>query len=159
MRLLAVTITTMLILAANAPAASANCCGDRPCCSEAACCTHQPAAAVPQEPEQAPVREYAKVTFESPVRIADRVLMGTYLIEHDTARMARGEPCTHIYKIDDRRLPVVAFHCVHVERARNDGPTATITVLREPDLTTRMFRLVEFQFAGSTAGHGVPDER
>ena len=52
--------------------------------------------------------------------------MGTYVIEHDAERMANGGPCTHIYKFDDRRLPVVAFHCVHLDRPANDGSKATV---------------------------------
>lgn len=159
MRLLALVVTTTLILAADASAAAGKRCGDRACCTNAAaCCMHDGDAAV-QDPQPASAREYAKVTFHSPVKIGARVLMGTYVIEHDTERMARGEPCTHIYKADDLRLPVVAFHCVHVDRAINDGPTATVTLRRFPDMSMRMFELVEFQFAGSSDGHGVPQER
>jgi hypothetical protein len=110
----------------------------------------------PTEPER-PVREYAKVLFRDPVRIGDRVLIGAYVIEHDTERMAHGRPCTHIYAANDRRLPVVAFHCRHLQRKATER--ATVTLQRLPDPTTRMFKLVEFQFAASPDGHGVPAER
>lgn len=133
MRLLTLILASTLVLASNAWAA--------------------------QDPEPAPAREYAKVTFHSPVKIGDRVLMGTYIIEHDMERMARGEPCTHIYNVNDRRLPVVAFHCTHLERPTNDAPTAKVTLRRIPDATSRIFELVEFQYAGSADGHGVPDRR
>ena len=117
------------------------------------------ATAAAQDPEPAPGREYAKVTFTSPVKIGARVLMGTYVIEHDEERMAKGGPCTHIYNIDDRRLPVVAFHCVHIDRPSNDTANATVTLRRLYDQPSPMFELLEFQFAGSAAGHGVPDGR
>jgi hypothetical protein len=109
--------------------------------------------------EPVPGREYAKVTFENPVKIGDRVLMGTYLIEHADDRMARGRPCTHIYEIDDQRLPVVAFHCVHLRRTLNTGEKATVTLRRLPDAMPRMFELLEFQYAGTSDGHRVPDGR
>jgi hypothetical protein len=156
--------------AANDPA-----CGDRPCCPTAACCTHEAPRAEFEstEPVQAGVlpagfewpaeaperrtREYAKVLFLDPVKIGNRVLIGPYVIEHDTERMAQGRPCTHIYAADDVRLPVVAFHCHHLDRKAN--PKATVTLRRLPDGSTRMFQLLEFQFAGSTEGHGVPSGR
>lgn len=158
MRMLMLVLTATLGLAASAAGAAADCCGGDACCATAVCCQHGGAAAV-QAPEPAPVREYAKVTFHSPVRVGDRVLMGTYVIEHDAERMASGGPCTHIYRIDDRRLPVVAFHCVHLDRPANDGSKATVTLRRVYDQATPLFELVEFQFAGSADGHGVPDAR
>jgi len=42
------------------------------------------------------------------------------VIEHDNDRMARGEPCTHIYAYNDRTTPVATFHCTHLERDRAD---------------------------------------
>src|SRR6476619_3430477 len=74
------------------------------------------AVLIPRVPESRPVRESLVVWFMKPVKIGDRVLMGKYVIEHDNARMARGEPCTYIYAANDRRLPVVAFHCKHLDR-------------------------------------------
>jgi rhodanese-related sulfurtransferase len=103
-----------------------------------------------------PAREYAKVRFQDPVRVLNHVLMGDYLIEHDTDRMARGGPCTHIYKMSDRTKPVVAFHCRHLTRSQSTR--ATVTVRRAFDMSpTRAFIMTEFQFAGSADGHGVPE--
>src|SRR5215207_1083344 len=45
----------------------------------------------------APALQTAVVWFHRATWIGDRVLLGKYIIEHDTDRMARGEPCTHIY--------------------------------------------------------------
>ena len=104
-----------------------------------------------------PAREYATVFFRDPVKVGNKILIGKYVIEHDNERMAQGRPCTHIYAADDRRLPVVAFHCVHLDRAA--GPRATVTLQRLPDAFPRMFKMVEFKFEESAEGHGVPSER
>lgn len=106
------------------------------------------------QPEAAPAREYAKVMFHHAVKVGDRVLMGPYVIEHDNDRMARGRPCTYIYAADDMRLPVVAFHCRHLHRKASERPTVTLRRLRES--TGPAFELLEFQFAGSHHGHGLP---
>ena len=100
------------------------------------------------------VRQNALVRFDKPVRIGTRVLMGKYIIEHDTERMARGEPCTHVYDFYSRKL-VTAFHCTHLTRPRA-GDTATVSVKPAQDLPAVM---TEFQFAGETDAHGVPGVR
>ena len=76
------------------------------------------------------------------------------MIEHDNDRMARGEPCTHIYAYNDQTNPVVAFHCTHLERDRAGQNTVVLHRRRR-----HMQLLQEFQFAGETAAHGVPSER
>lgn len=172
MRVVTFVMTALVLLAADTGAAAAKCCNDDKCCAKATCCKHHADVALePMEtglsvvapglewPAEAarPVREYAKVLFRDPVRIGDRVLIGAYVIEHDDERMARGLPCTHIYAADNRTVPVVAFHCRHLDRTPN--PNATVTLQRLPDPSTRMFKLVEFQFENSTDGHGVPDAR
>jgi hypothetical protein len=101
----------------------------------------------------APAREYATVTFRDPVKVLSTVLMGDYVIEHDDDRMARGGPCTAIYKAADLRRPVVMFHCKHLRRPA--AATAQIALRRNPDMVTG-FTLTAFQFAGSTHAHGVP---
>lgn len=103
----------------------------------------------------APVREFAVVKVFGPVRVMNAVLNGTYVFEHDTARMARGEPCTAIYefKPDGSGKKVVAFHCIPQERPAAD--CFRMAVLRNPELAPAV-KLTEFQFAGSTEAHGVP---
>jgi hypothetical protein len=114
------------------------------------------AVLIPRVPEPRPVRESLVVWFMKPVKIGDRVLMGKYIIEHDNARMARGEPCTYIYAADDRRLPVVAFHCKHVDRPRGERASVTVRPFGEAN---GMGTLREFQFAGELGAHGVPASR
>ena len=106
------------------------------------------AAAVPETAVQTTV-----VTFRDPVRVGDRILLGRYVIEHDNHRMARGEPCTHIYDASDPRLPVVAFHCTHLTRPVRSADTV---YLRRSG-TYPLQELRDFQFAGESSSHGVPD--
>jgi hypothetical protein len=70
--------------------------------------------------------------------------------------MARGAPCTYIYAADDRRLPVVAFHCKHVDRPRGERASVTVRPLGEAN---GMGALREFQFAGELGAHGLPASR
>jgi hypothetical protein len=101
-----------------------------------------------------PARRWAIVTFSDPVRIGDQYLMGSYLIVHDDAKMAKGEACTSIYRFDRAKGPreqVVAFHCVPSKRDVCDTTKITLQV-RGVDVP----KLLEYQFAGDAEGHGVP---
>ena len=159
-----------------APAsADASCCdqtthqmkGGAPCC-DMPCCADQgtkaeakevdlllPLENDPQLNPAPPVRQATEVWFQRPVRVGNHILQGRYVIEHDNDRMGRGEPCTHIYAYHDRSKPVVAFHCTHLERDRNG--TNTVVLVSTGDGT--MQQMMEFQFAGEHAAHGVPSER
>jgi hypothetical protein len=101
-----------------------------------------------------PARQSTVVWFNQPVRIGNNILQGRYVIEHDNDRMAAGGPCTYIYKWEDQKIPVVAFHCVHLDRPGVDK--ATVVLNSGPD---GFKRLVEFQFPGDAGGHGVPTVR
>ena len=96
------------------------------------------------------------VWFHKPVKIGDRILFGKYIIEHDNARMRRGQPCTHLYAASDPRLPVVAFRCKHLSRPETAEP---IVMVRSFRVANGMAELVAYQFAGETLAHGVPDGR
>lgn len=156
-------------VAAPAPAAAACCdqhaqtaaaCCDMPCCKD----HHQAGdvnvvemmlAADPQLNPAPPVRQSAEVWFHRPVMVGSSILQGRYVIEHDNNRMARGEPCTHIYAYDNRNKPVAAFHCTHLERDRADQNVVVVYTTSDG----RTQRLSEFQFAGETAAHGYPTVR
>jgi hypothetical protein len=99
----------------------------------------------------APVRQQVVVWFHRPVWVGQNVLMGQYIIEHDTNRQARGEPCTHIYAANDPSKPVVTFHCTHLEAGTTQRDEV---VVRSTGDGTRKF--VRFQFAGEDAAHGFP---
>jgi hypothetical protein len=144
------------------PAAAA-CCehAKKNCCDTTMTCCDTPndpvaeAVLIPQVPEPRPVRESMVVWFMKPVRVGERVLSGRYIIEHDNDRMARGEPCTHIYAAEDRQVPVVAFPCEHIERAPSDR--ASVIVRLSEGNSMSEFRA--FQFAGELGAHGFPASR
>lgn len=153
--------------AAPAPASAAHaCCGthDMSAAAPMACCDGAMAALPPDDPAVAaaglglaaavPVK-YMDITFRDPVRVGQAVLMGRYVIEHDDDRMARGEPCTYIYDANDRRMPVVTFHCEHLERPVAPNGTVVLAPSAYPAIKT----LKEFQFGGESAAHGAPAVR
>jgi hypothetical protein len=127
-------------------------CCDMPCCTaDVPSSVLGPFEMDPQLTPQLAARQDTEVWFHRPVMVGRAILQGRYVIEHDTDRMARGEPCTHIYAYDDRSTPVATFHCTHLERDRAD---ANMVVLES--LGNGWQKLTEFQFAGETASHGVP---
>lgn len=169
LKLLAVAGVASLFMLAPA-AADAACCDqaghathemkagcDMPCCNKGA-----KSSAVDvlmglnaQVTPAPPVRQSADVWFMRPVRVGWAILQGRYVIEHDNERMARGEPCTHIYAFADRKNPVVTFHCTHLERDRTKRNIVVVASTSDPGIQ----RLTEFQFAGETASHGYPTVR
>lgn len=154
-------------------AADASCCGQEghaaqhakaPCC-DMPCCKDKNAAEPsiverfmsmdPQLSPAPPVRQLAEVWFHRPVLVGKSILQGRYVIEHDNDRMARGEPCTHIYAYNDQKTPIVTFHCTHLERDRAKQGVVVVTTTSDGNLQ----KLTEFQFAGETASHGYPTVR
>jgi hypothetical protein len=104
----------------------------------------------------APSRRAAAVTFLRPTIIAGAAVLGPVVFEHDDARMARGEPCTHVYRYDakhhDKGDLIVAFHCIRQTRDATNRFEAIVskTASGGPD------RLLEYQFPNEAEGHGVP---
>lgn len=113
-----------------------------------------PRAILPPQMEAPPVRQATTVWFHRPVWVGNVVLMGKHVIEHDTDRQARGEPCTHIYAAGDLSTPVATFHCTHLDR---DAVAKNTVVLQS--LPDGMQKFLEFQFAGEHAAHGFPTDR
>ena len=173
-RLLASIGFAGLLFASPAFAADASCCqamkADKPCCDMPCCNTHPPTVAMPDAdltdpfllallqteppvppPVAVPARQSTIVWFHQPVRIGNNILQGRYVIEHDNDRMAAGGPCTYIYKWEDQTVPVVAFHCVHLDRPGVEKTTVVLT-----HGSDGFKRLVEFQFPGDSGGHGTP---
>jgi hypothetical protein len=101
-----------------------------------------------------PVRQAIVVWFQQPVRIGNNILQGRYVIEHDNDRMAAGGPCTYIYKFEDQKVPVVAFHCLHLEGT--NGEKGAVVLHKGAD---GFLHLDEFQFPGDPAAHGMPTVR
>ena len=109
----------------------------------------------PQLNPAPPARQVVEVWFTRPTLIGRAIVQGRYVIEHDNDRMARGEPCTHVYAYGDQKNPVATFHCTHLERDR----AGNNVVMLIDDGPSGMKRLTEFQFAGETASHGYPNVR
>ena len=163
-RILVFTVlASFLVLTPSTLAAAGccDCCADKACCQEmtAACCKHDGNLAASKvllpAPEQ-PVRQTAVVWFKNPVLVGDAILMGKYIIEHDNERMAQGLPCTHIYAAAKPQVPVVKFHCTHLDAARTDRDLVTVYPTGDASIPRRF---AAFQFAGETAAHGMPRVR
>jgi hypothetical protein len=140
-------------------AQQAQTCCDKPCCKD-----HngvEPSAVEmlleldPQLNPAPPVRQTAEVWFQRPVLVGRAILQGRYVIEHDNERMARGEPCTHLYTYNNRVTPVATFHCTHLERERASQNFVVLATTSDGN----MQRLTEFQFAGESFAHGYPTVR
>ena len=177
-KLLVAAGMTGLLLLAPVPAAAACCdqhqmkageaCCDMPCCADDVVKPESidilamlpwngdPTLAIdPQLAPAPPVRQLTEVWFHRPVLVGKHILQGRYVIEHDNERMARGEPCTHIYAYDDQQVPVVKFHCTHLERDRAGKNTVVLYTTSDGSMQV----MQEFQFAGEAFAHGVPAER
>jgi hypothetical protein len=102
-----------------------------------------------------PTRRSAVVRFLRPTIVAGSFVIGTVVIEHDDAKMARGEPCTTVYHYKSENElgePIVSFMCMPQDRPLATKFEATlIRSVSSPD------RLTEYQIAGEREGHGVPD--
>lgn len=100
-------------------------------------------------------KEKAVVEFTESVKLVDVLLRGEYTIVHDEERMARGEPCTWVYrgKSEADADLVVSFHCIHVDRERAESFKVTLIPRRTPYSVPE---ITEIQFAGSRDGHKVP---
>ena len=100
-------------------------------------------------------KQWTIVNLPDPVRVKGEFMMGLVLIVHDSAKMARGEPCTTFYRFDPARGPkeaLVSFHCNPRQSYGVDTTTLT-TVSTTPGACKK---LVEFQIAGDAEAHGIP---
>jgi hypothetical protein len=133
-------------------------CCDKPCCNDKK--SVEPGVSEDLQAMEAqlnpapPVRQATEVWFQRPVLVGRAILQGRYVIEHDNERMARGEPCTHLYAYNDRVTPIATFHCTHLERDR--ASQNVVVLATTPD---GMQKLTEFQFAGESFSHGYPSVR
>jgi hypothetical protein len=103
----------------------------------------------------APDKQWALINFADPTIVAGEVLMGQFLVVHDSQKMSRGEPCSTFYRFDKKRGPqeaIVSFHCRPVQR--EVCAKTTLTVRSDPAFG--IAKLVEYQVAGDSEAHGVP---
>lgn len=102
-------------------------------------------------------KQWTVVNLTEPVMVGRQFLMGTYLIVHDDAKMAKGEPCTTIYRFDPKTGPkeqVVAFMCL--PKRVSSGDTTTIAVTTDPYFGIKALRA--YEFAGDAESHEVPSD-
>jgi hypothetical protein len=99
-------------------------------------------------------KQWAATNFPDPVLVKNTVVMGPVMIVHDSAKMARGEPCTTFYRFKPGVGPqeeLVSFHC----RPRQ-GYTVDQTTFTYVSSAPGCKRLIEYQIGGDAEAHGVP---
>jgi hypothetical protein len=98
--------------------------------------------------------KWAVVNLPEPTMINGSFVMGSVIFQHDDERMARGEPCTKIYKFEPGKSvgeELVSFHC----KPRWTEAAKRFTMAAHRD--HRGIRvLTEYQFWGDPEAHGVP---
>ena len=102
-----------------------------------------------------PSRQEVVAYFVRPTVIAGAIVQGRVLLVHDDQLMAKGEPCTTVYRLGPRRglqEKIVSFMCRPTRRDTVNKFTVTCSraALTGPDVVT------EYQFAGDPEAHGVP---
>lgn len=107
----------------------------------------------------AATRRWASIYLAEPTLIGSTIVQGPVMFVHDDVRMARGEPCTTVHLFDPARGPleeIAAFHCIPTPRK----PAVKFTLTTRPNTELGYgCVLTEYQFAGDTEGHGVPEPR
>jgi len=101
-----------------------------------------------------PALKWANVNLKDTTVIAGAFVSGPVVFVHDDARMAKGEPCTSVHRLDPDKGPgeeIVAFHCK--PRWTKAPGTFTAATASRPDGPPIM---TEYQFAGDEESHGVP---
>ena len=101
-------------------------------------------------------RQVTMVNFPDPVRVHGNLVMGPVMIVHDDQKMENGEACTTFYRFDPSRGPreeIVSFHCTPVQRTVASSTTLTV----QKGLDGECKRLVEYQIAGESEAHAIPD--
>ena len=102
-------------------------------------------------------RQWTLVNFIDPVSVLGNLVMGPVMIVHDEEKMASGEACTTFYRFDPSRGPreeIVSFHCTPIQRAV--ASSTTLTVAKGHDAGCK--KLVEYQIAGDSEAHAIPEK-
>ena len=101
-------------------------------------------------------RRSALLQFTRPTMIAGAIVSGFVVIEHDDAKMANGQACTTVSYYDRKTHGpgkfIVDFMCT-------PRPTSVATktdVKCERSANSWPDRLIEYQIAGESEAHGVP---
>jgi len=116
-------------------------------------------AAAPVAIGRAPLagRQQAVIYLSQPTLIGSIIVQGPVRFVHDDRRMSRGEPCTSVYLVEPgkgRGEEIASFHCI--PRVRKSVGSFTVRTRPNVELAFGCI-LTEYQFAGDTEGHGVPE--
>jgi hypothetical protein len=99
---------------------------------------------------------WAVVYLQEPTLIGSTIVQGPVIFTHDEGKMARGEPCTTVQLFEPSQgpaEPIAAFHCTPTRRS----PVNVFTIRTRPNTQDGIgCVLTEYQFAGDSEGHGVP---
>ena len=101
-----------------------------------------------------PIVKWAAFNLVNTTSIAGAFVSGPVVFVHDDAKMARGEPCTGVYRFVPGTGPaeeIVSFHC----KPRWGAAPAQFTVATKND-PNGLRVMTEYQFAGDKEAHGVP---
>jgi hypothetical protein len=103
----------------------------------------------------APNKERAVVEFTQQVKLLGVFLKGNYVVIHDDERMAQGEPCLYVYRLEGGNPGklIVSFHCEPVARPASDN--FTVLISRRTSIYD-IPEVQEIQFPGSAKAHKVP---
>ena len=112
-------------------------------------------SAVGSKAANAGKRQKATTKFSQPVKLQGVTLKGEYLFVHDDEAMARGEACTFVYKGNApvKENLVLSFHCIPAQRFKVTSFTVRTQLINGAD------ELREYQFAGDTEAHTVPEAK
>ena len=103
------------------------------------------------------VRQWAVVYLQEPTLIGSTIVQGPVIFTHDEGKMARGEPCTTVQLFEPGQgsaEPIAAFHCTPMRRP----PVNVFSIRTRPNSRDGIgCVLTEYQFAGDSEGHGVPE--
>jgi len=102
-----------------------------------------------------PSQHWVITTLLRPTLIAGIAAQGTVLIVHDDDLMAKGEPCTSVYRFDPargRQEKLVSFMCTPAQRDVVEKFTITCTKTAMSGVDV----LAEYQFPGDKEAHEVP---
>lgn len=104
----------------------------------------------------ADVRQWAVVYLHEPTLIGSTIVQGPVIFTHDEGKMTRGEPCTTVQLFEPGlgpAEPIASFHCTPIRRSQVN----TFTLRTRPNTQDGIgCVLTEYQFAGDSEGHGVP---
>jgi hypothetical protein len=99
----------------------------------------------------------SRITFFEPTRVCGFYLMGDYVVVHDDGEMAAGKPCTTFYRSRAGGAEaVVSFRCIPRQRTAVSQTTVITLLAQGVSTATRTRVLLEYQLAGDTQAHGVP---